>query len=116
MFIWRGVKLQKNSGYATYRLEGGDLGCAAKRLHVVDSDAAILLEPEVCELRDALERAILGRSEVYAGSPVVAHVLGKGAGGARRQLGGVHVLWVHLRHGVQSMTTSDWEQLVLWCL
>jgi hypothetical protein len=64
--------------------------------HVVDCHAACLCEPDVCELRHALEGAVFWALEVEGGGPVVAEVFAVGTGCACGALGGVEDAGFHL--------------------
>jgi hypothetical protein len=85
-----------------YRLHDGHfLVAAAEGPHVVDGQAAVLLEEgavqaPVGHLWDALEGAVLGRSEVDGRGPVVAEVLVHLAGGALGRCRRVDRQGVHL--------------------
>lgn len=63
------------SDHAEAWLKGSHLAVLGAVGHVVDGHAAILLQSNVGELRNALEGAVLGRLEVQGGGPVVAEVL-----------------------------------------
>lgn len=91
-FLGRGVA----SKHAEARLEGSHLAIFGGVWHVVDGHAAVLLEPDVCELRHALEGAVFGGLEVERGGPVVGEVFrvgARGAGGFGRWVifGGFHL-------------------------
>jgi hypothetical protein len=87
-FVWfLGKRIA--SQHAEARLEGGHLAVLGGVGHVVDCHAAILLEPDIGELWDALESTVLWGLKVHGGGPVVAEVLGVGAGCAGGEGGGV---------------------------
>jgi hypothetical protein len=68
------------SNHTEAGLEGGHLAVLGGVGHVVDGHTAVLLETYVGKLRDALKGRIIWGLEVKGGCPVVAKVLGVGAG------------------------------------
>ena len=102
----------EDGGEETNGLERRDLGAAAERLHVVDSETALLLQEflpiervEVGHLRDQSVGPVLRRLEVHGGGPVVAEIFRVRARGASRCLGRIMVGRVHGE--VERVTADD---------
>lgn len=105
---FRGLLGRRVAGeHAEAGLEGGHFAVFGGVGHVVDGHAAVLLQSDVGELRDALEGRVLGGLEVERGGPVVGEVFRVGAGGAGGEGGGVVFGGFHL--GGVSMVKAWWD-------
>lgn len=96
------------SQHAEAGLKGSHLAVLGGVSHVVDCHAAVLLQSDVGELRNALKGAILWGLEVQGGGPVVAEVLRVGARCAGGEGGGVVYRGLHLDR------VSGWDREGIW--